>query len=197
MAGIMAGSMASGQITARTGRYKIFPVIGTAPDDRRALLLFHQVASDTPLWQTDIYMAVIGLGLGCACRPLTLAVQNAVPARDMGVATSSVDLLPPDGRHAGVAVFLSLLFSTVGDKIANAFRTVSQTPAFQAALPTRRCWPTRRTSRCWRCCTAPAAARGGVLQDSSFIQRLDPRLAVPFRWASPTPWTWCSSSPRG
>ncbi|MFD2077476.1 drug resistance transporter, EmrB/QacA subfamily [Actinopolymorpha cephalotaxi] len=184
MAGIMTGSLSSGQITAKTGRYKIFPLIGTVLMTV-GLVLFHQVAWDTPLWQTDIYMAVVGLGLGLCMQTLTLAIQNAVPPRDMGVATSSSIFFRQMGGTLGTAVFLSLLFSTVGDKIANAFRTVSQTPAFQAAVHDPKVLADKANQPVLAMLHGSGGGGGagasGVLQDSSFIQRLDPRLAVPFR----------------
>ncbi|GAA4999994.1 MFS transporter [Actinopolymorpha pittospori] len=181
MGGIMLASLASGQITARTGRYKLFPLIGSVLMTG-GLLLFHQVKWDTPLWQTDIYMAIVGLGLGLCMQTITLAVQNAVPPRDMGVASSSSMFFRQMGGTLGTAVFLSLLFSTVGDKITEAFRTVAGTPDFQAAL--------RDPAVLADKANAPVLAlvhggggggTAGVLQDSSFIQHLDPRLAVPFQ----------------
>jgi len=77
--GIMTASVISGQITSRTGRYKIFPVIGTALMVV-GLLLLSRIGVDTPLWQVDVYMAVFGLGLGGCMQTLILAVQNAATA---------------------------------------------------------------------------------------------------------------------
>ena len=76
--GIMFGSILSGQIISRTGRYRMFPIIGSALL-AVSLFVFHYVAFDTPLWQTMIVMLVFGMGLGFNFQPLTLAVQNAVP----------------------------------------------------------------------------------------------------------------------
>ena len=113
-------------------------------------------------------------------QPLVLAVQNAVPVRDMGVATSSSLFFRQMGGTLGTAVFLSILFSTVGDNIAAAFRTAAQTPAFQAARRGPR-GPGRPGQRAR---ARPAAARSAAtlpsLDDSSFINNLDPRLARPF-----------------
>ena len=77
---------------------------------------------------------VFGIGLGFNMQPLTLAVQNAVPPKDMGVATSSATFFRQMGGTLGTAVFLSVLFSTVGGKILAAFEKSSTDPAFQAAL---------------------------------------------------------------
>ena len=81
------------------------------------------VTADIPLWQLDLMMALLGLGLGQCMQTLVLAVQNAVPARDMGVATSSTTFFRQMGGTLGTAIFLSIVFSTVGDKIADQIRT--------------------------------------------------------------------------
>src|SRR6478672_11910629 len=85
VAGIMSASLVAGQVTSRTGRYKIFPVIGSILLVI-GLLLLSTVGADTPLWQTDLYMVVFGSGLGLNMQTIVLAMQNAVDPRDMGVA---------------------------------------------------------------------------------------------------------------
>ncbi|MEU7485783.1 MFS transporter [Streptomyces sp. NPDC042319] len=182
MAGMMIASIVTGQITSKTGRYKIFPVIGTALMVA-ALLLFHfRVQWDTPLWQTMVYMVVFGLGLGSCMQTLVLAVQNAVPPGDMGVATASSTFFRQMGATAGTAIFLSLLFSTVGDKISSAFRAAVSTDGFQAALHD----PAVLRDPANKPVLEMFKGSGGggspsVLNDSSFIQHLDPRLAEPFK----------------
>ena len=81
------------------------------------LLLLTQVGADTPLWQTDIYMAVFGAGLGMNMQSIVLAMQNAVDPRDMGVATSSVTFFRQVGGSLGTAVFLSILFTSASSNI--------------------------------------------------------------------------------
>ena len=179
-AGIMAGSVVSGQVIARTGRYKKFPVAGIVLLVL-ALALLATIGVDTPLWQPLAMSALFGLGLGFNMQPLVLAVQNAVPPRDMGVATSSATFFRQMGGTLGTAVFLAILFSTVGEKILAAFRAESATPAFRAALrdPAVLADPVDAE-------VARAIARGpgtlpaGALDDTSFLDRLDPRLARPF-----------------
>jgi EmrB/QacA subfamily drug resistance transporter len=179
--GLMISSMLSGLITGRTGRYKIFPLLGTLLITAGALLFHYRVNADTPLWQVDVYMAVISLGLGNCMQTLTVAVQNAVPATQMGVATSTATFTRQMGGTIGVAVFLSILFSTVTDNITNAFRSIVPTPAFQAALhdPAVLANPDDKPVLALLQ-GAGGGNAGGALQDSSFIQRLDPRLARPF-----------------
>lgn len=182
MLGMIISSIAAGQVTSKTGRYKIFPIIGTVLMVA-AMLLFHfRVQWDTPLWQTMIYMLVFGLGLGCCMQTLVLAVQNAVPPKDMGVATASSTFFRQMGATAGTAIFLSVLFSNVGDKISSAFRTAAHTPQFQAALHDPAVLSNPANKPVIDMLKNPGAGGGpSVLSDSSFIQKLDPRLATPFK----------------
>ncbi len=187
VAGIMAGSISSGQIIARTGRYRIFPVVGSALLVI-GLFVFHYVGYDTPLWQTMLVMVVFGLGLGFNFQPLTLAVQNAVPAQQIGVATSTATFTRQMGGTIGTAVFLSILFSTVPEKIAAAFTAVAPTADFQAGVAAGLQAPAGTTDHTVATAIQQAAADGtvsttassGVLSDSSFLTALDPRLAKPF-----------------
>ncbi len=176
--GIMTGSIVSGQVISRTGRYRRFPIMGAALLMLSLLSLGLFVHQDTPLWQTMVIMVFFGLGLGFNFQPLTLAVQNAVPPRDIGVATSSATFTRQIGGTLGTAVFLSVLFSTVGDKIATAFQAASGTADFQAAL--RDPANSAVAAQLQAAGSGGAGAGGGVLQDSSFLNDLDPRLAKPF-----------------
>ncbi|GAA3430609.1 MFS transporter [Kutzneria kofuensis] len=176
---MMIASLGSGIITARTGRYKLFPVIGTVLIGAGALL-FYRLQWDTSLLEVDIYMAIFGIGLGLCMQTLTLATQNAVPPRDMGVATASATFFRSMGGTVGTAVFLSLLFSTVGDKIKDAFAAIVPTQAFQAAIHTPSVVQDPNNAPLFSALKGGNA--GGALQDSSFIQKLNPAiLAQPFQ----------------
>ncbi|HEY7102126.1 MAG TPA: MDR family MFS transporter [Mycobacteriales bacterium] len=169
--GIMAGSVISGQTISRTGRYKIFPIIGTGLMVV-GLFLFSLVGADTPLWKTALIMPIVGLGLGGNMQPIILAIQNAVSPREIGVATSSVTFFRQMGGTLGTAVFLSVLLSTLPGKIAHAFDTVRGTPEFQAAL----------AAHPEQAATLQAAGAGNTnLNDTSFISRLAPVIAHPFK----------------
>ncbi|MBY8884501.1 MFS transporter [Streptomyces sp. PTM05] len=183
MAGMMIASIVSGQITSKTGRYKIFPVIGTALMVVAMLLFSREVQWNTPLWQTMLYMLVFGAGLGLCMQTLVLAVQNAVPPRDMGVATASSTFFRQMGATAGTAIFLSVLFSTVGDKISSAFRSDVPTSWFQGALHDPSVVSNPANKPVLDMLKNPTGSGGSssVLSDSSFIQKLDPRLAEPFK----------------
>jgi EmrB/QacA subfamily drug resistance transporter len=173
--GIMSMSVFSGQMISRTGRYKIWPIIGLSlMIVGIAALSF--VGVDTPYWQTALIMVVIGWGLGGNMQPLTLAVQNAMPPRDMGVATASATFFRQMGGTLGTAVFLSILFSALGTQVADNFRAAAATPGFRAALadPAVAANPANGPIL--------AAVRGGgglSLDDSSFLTGADPVLARP------------------
>jgi hypothetical protein len=81
------------------------------------LLTMTRIGADTPLWQTDVYMAIFGLGLGMNMQTIVLAMQNSVDPRDMGVATSAVTFFRQVGGSLGTAIFLSILFSNAGSNI--------------------------------------------------------------------------------
>ena len=101
-------------------------------------------------------MVFLGLGLGQCMQPLTIIVQNAVPPREIGVATSSATFFRQLGGTLGVAVFLSLLFSTLGDNIKTAFSDAA--PGLQQAAAAGRSRTAPSTTRCWPGCRTPARA---------------------------------------
>ena len=177
--GIMTASIIAGQTTAHRGRYKIFPIIGTGLLIVGALLLSRLLVS-TPISTVGLYSAVFGMGLGLLFQPLVLAVQNAVPPKDMGTATSSSLFFRQMGGTAGTAVFLSILFSTVGQRIGDAFQVAAKTPDFQAAVadPAVAANPVNAAVLTALKTGNPS---GLSLDDSSFIGRLAPQLAAPFK----------------
>jgi EmrB/QacA subfamily drug resistance transporter len=104
MLGVLVTSIASGQLISRTGRYRKFPIIGTAVT-AVGLGLLSRLGVGTSTWEASLYMLVVGLGLGMTMQVLVLAVQNAVPQRVMGVATSGALLFRQVGGSIGVALF--------------------------------------------------------------------------------------------
>ncbi len=127
--GIMTAALTAGQFTSRTGRYKIFPVVGSALLVL-GLGLMTQIGADTPLWQTDIYMLIFGAGLGLNMQTIILAMQNAVEPRDMGVTTASATFFRQMGGTLGTAVFLSVLFTSAGSNITEQLaKSGKQLPA--------------------------------------------------------------------
>ena len=134
MAGLMIASIGSGQIVARTGKYAIFPLAGTATTAAGfGILAF--ITIDKPLWYLMVAMFVIGLGLGQLMQTLTMAAQAAAEARDIGVATSSATFFRQIGGTLGTAIMLSLLFSILPLNITNSLTDEQMvTEALDAAL---------------------------------------------------------------
>jgi EmrB/QacA subfamily drug resistance transporter len=168
--GIMAGSVASGQLIARTGRYRIFPIIGSTLM-AIALGLFALIGADTPLWKTMLIMVLMGLGLGGNMQPMITAVQNAVSPREIGVATSSVTFFRSMGGTLGTAIFLSVLFNVLPSKISTAYQAAQRTPEFQQALAAD---PSQAQ-------VLRQAQGGAALSDTSFLSRLSDVVAHPFK----------------
>ncbi|MCF4138111.1 MFS transporter [Streptomyces sp. Tue 6430] len=128
VAGLLLASTASGQIVSRTGRWKVFPVAGTAVTTV-GLLLLHQLDENSSTAEMSAFFFVFGLGLGLVMQVLVLIVQNAVSYEDLGVATSGATFFRSIGASFGVAVFGTLFTTRLGDKLADAFRGVDLPPA--------------------------------------------------------------------
>jgi EmrB/QacA subfamily drug resistance transporter len=132
--GLMISSIASGQIVSRTGKYRIFPVTGTAFTAVGYVFLTFLTA-DRPLWFLMVGMFLIGLGLGQLMQTLTLAAQNSVSPRDIGVATSAATFFRQIGGTMGTAVLLSVLFSLMPTNISGALQNETDLKsALNAAL---------------------------------------------------------------
>jgi EmrB/QacA subfamily drug resistance transporter len=177
--GIMGASIFSGQVISRTARYKKFPIIGSGLLVV-AMLALAQVGTGTSLGITMTVAFFFGVGLGFNMQPLVLAVQNAVPPQDMGVATSSATFFRQMGGTLGTAVFLSILFSSVGGKISSAFQAASGTADFQAALSDPKLAADPVDGPVVTAITSGAGLPKGALDDTSFLSKLDDRLAKPF-----------------
>jgi EmrB/QacA subfamily drug resistance transporter len=130
--GLMSASLVAGRLTSRTGHYKRFPVIGSVLMVI-GMGLLTLTGAGTSLVQTDLCMAVFGIGLGLNMQSLVLAMQNSVDAKDMGVASAASTFFRSVGGTLGTAIFLSILFSLAGTKIADQYTRAAQNPAFQAA----------------------------------------------------------------
>ncbi|WP_055489816.1 MFS transporter [Streptomyces sp. TP-A0356] len=119
VAGMLLSSTASGQIVSRTGRWKVFPIAGTAVTTI-GLLLLHRLDEHSSTARMSGYFFVFGLGLGLVMQVLVLIVQNAVPYGDLGVATSGATFFRSIGASFGVAVFGTIFASRLGAKLTTA-----------------------------------------------------------------------------
>ncbi|HLL50582.1 MAG TPA: MDR family MFS transporter [Thermomicrobiales bacterium] len=106
--GILTTSIVSGRLISRTGRYKIFPILGAAILVM-ALLLLSRLRLDTPFWQVALFELAFGAGLGMTMQTIVTAVQNAVEYRDLGSATSATTFFRQMGGTIGAAVFGAFL----------------------------------------------------------------------------------------
>ncbi|CAM5546274.1 MFS transporter OS=Streptomyces rimosus subsp. rimosus (strain ATCC / DSM 40260 / JCM 4667 /NRRL 2234) OX=1265868 GN=SRIM_016640 PE=4 SV=1 [Streptomyces rimosus subsp. rimosus] len=107
VAGLLGTSMLSGVVVSRTGRYRVFPIIGTGVMVL-GLYLMSTMGADTGVWLESLYMFVLGLGIGLAMQVLTIAVQNTVNYHELGSATSGVTFFRTLGSSFGTAVFGTL-----------------------------------------------------------------------------------------
>ncbi len=110
MGGLVITSIASGRLISRTGRYKLFPIAGTAVMTV-GLALLSRLDVTTSAAAADAYLFVLGLGLGLVMQVLVLAVQNAVDYSVLGAATSGVTLARGIGGSIGAAVFGTIFTS--------------------------------------------------------------------------------------
>ncbi|NWF27546.1 DHA2 family efflux MFS transporter permease subunit [Streptomyces sp. PKU-EA00015] len=117
--GMLVTSTASGQIVSRTGRWKVFPVAGTAVT-ALGLVLLHQLKESSSTWQMSATFFVFGAGLGLVMQVLVIVVQNAVSYEDLGVATSGATFFRSIGASFGVAVFGTIFTNRLEDKLADA-----------------------------------------------------------------------------
>ncbi|MDL9938590.1 MDR family MFS transporter [Gordonia sp. ABSL1-1] len=131
--GMMSASIVSGQLIAKTGRYKIFPIIGSVLIAVMTFLL-HTVGIETPVAVVMLYAFGLGFGLGNLMQPLVLALQNVLPPKDMGLSTGTATFFRQIGGTLGVAVFFSLLFSLMGPNIKDEMTSAAQTPEFRTAV---------------------------------------------------------------
>ncbi|MGJ5898092.1 MDR family MFS transporter [Streptomyces niveiscabiei] len=111
---MLVTSMVAGRITTSTGRYKVFPVAGSVLMIA-GLYLLSTMDTGTSRFTSGVYMAVVGLGMGCLMQITMLVAQNSVEMKDMGVASSSATLFRTLGSSFGVAIMGALFNNRVQD----------------------------------------------------------------------------------
>lgn len=131
--GMMISSIGTGQLIARFGKYKRFIATGLALTALSILALI-TLQADTPYWHQAVIMSFAGLGLGMIMPVLTLAVQNEFEQKDLGAATSSVQLFRGLGSTVGTAIFSGILTTGIMAAIGNPenipyIQTLKSSPA--------------------------------------------------------------------
>ena len=127
MAGMLITSVVGGQIVSKTGRYRAFPIVGTAIMTV-GLFLLSRLTVETSTFTASLYMFVTGFGIGLVMQVLVVAVQNAVDYEDLGVATSGNSLLRSVGSSVGTAVVGTIFATQLTSHLASAFTGASTGP---------------------------------------------------------------------
>jgi EmrB/QacA subfamily drug resistance transporter len=138
MGGTLVTSILAGQIVSRTGRYKIFPIIGTTMVTL-SLFLISRMTMETSIFTASLYMLLLGLGLGFVMQVLIIAVQNVVDYHDLGVATSNAILFRFIGGSLGTSLLGAVLATQLNknitpESVASSLHTVFLVAAAVASL---------------------------------------------------------------
>ena len=132
MAGLLVVSIGSGQFISRTGKYRVFPIVGTGLMTI-GLVLLSRLGVGTSSVLASLYMVVLGMGLGGVMQVLVLVVQNAVPHRELGVATSAATFFRSIGGSFGTAVFGAIFANVLVGDLASRLHGQRLPPHFSAA----------------------------------------------------------------
>ncbi|RII16970.1 Multidrug resistance protein 3 [Streptomyces sp. YIM 130001] len=130
--GLLLSTTTSGQIVSRTGRWKVFPILGTAVT-ALGLLLLHQLTEHSSTLEMSAFLFVFGLGLGLVMQVLVLIVQNAVSYEDLGVATSGATFFRSIGSAFGVAIFGTIFANRLDGALTDALAGQNLPPGVTAA----------------------------------------------------------------
>jgi len=133
MAGLLSASITSGRIITRTGRYRLFPILGMAVASV-GLFLLSTLDVGSSRWESGIYMFVLGAGIGLVMQVMVLATQNEAPIADLGVATSTVTFFRTIGGSVGVSIFGAVFTSRLTHLLGGAVPE-NLTPAAIKQLP--------------------------------------------------------------
>jgi DNA-binding MarR family transcriptional regulator len=132
MVGLLTTSIVSGRLVSRWGRYRIFPIIGTATMTVGLYLLSH-LGVTTSVWLSSLYMLVLGAGIGASLQVLVVAVQNAVSYADLGAATGGTTFFRSIGGSFGTATFGAVFSNVLAGDLATALHGLGLPPGVTAA----------------------------------------------------------------
>ncbi|MCZ4552056.1 MDR family MFS transporter [Gordonia rubripertincta] len=185
--GLMSASIISGQLISRTGHYRIYPVVGSVLLTVSTFLL-HLMSVDTPVSLVMVMAFGLGFGLGNMLQPLTLALQNVLPPKDMGVSTASATFFRQIGGTLGVAVFFSVLFSLMGPNITDGLKDEASSPQFRQAVAQAVQSSDAQVSAFGKGLAAaaqnpgaPGGQAGSVMDDTSVIAKLPEPISRPIK----------------
>jgi hypothetical protein len=132
MAGLLVVSIGSGRVISKTGKYRFFPIAGTAAMTL-GLYLLSLMGVGSSTWQDALYMLVLGMGIGGVMQVLVIIVQNGVPHSELGVATSGATFFRSIGGSFGTAIFGAIFANVLVGDLARHLRGVSLPRGFSSA----------------------------------------------------------------
>jgi EmrB/QacA subfamily drug resistance transporter len=128
MVGLIGTSILSGAAITKTGRYRLYPILGTIITGI-AMVCMTTLAASTPIWLICVYLFVFGAGLGLIMQVVVLVVQNAVPAAQIGTATSTNNYFREVGAALGTAVFGTLFTTRLTENLTDVFTKAGASPS--------------------------------------------------------------------
>ena len=132
MVGLLATSITTGRLVTRWGRYRVFPICGTAVMTLGLYLLSH-LGVTTSYWLISLYMLILGAGIGASLQVLVVAVQNAVSYEDLGAATGGVTFFRSIGGSFGTAIFGAVFSNVLAGNLVTALHGLSLPHGLTAA----------------------------------------------------------------
>ncbi|HEY5152616.1 MAG TPA: MDR family MFS transporter [Candidatus Saccharimonadales bacterium] len=133
--GLLASMITSGRMMTRSGRYRIFPIVGTLILTF-GLWLFSHITLTTNEWIIGVWMVVVGIGLGCFMQVMTLAVQNSVERAHLGTATSTATFFRSLGSSFGGAIFGAILTSRLAYHLSQLLPDKAAGPSLTKSIQT-------------------------------------------------------------
>ncbi|MDL2078621.1 MDR family MFS transporter [Streptomyces sp. GXMU-J15] len=134
--GLLIASVFSGNVVSKTGKYRLFPVVGSLVM-AVGLYLMSLMGPSTGAWRESLYMFVLGTGIGLCMQVLTIAVQNTVDYADLGTATSGVTFFRTLGSSFGTAVFGTIYTNSLAPNLRQGIAEASQVPGADPAVVAR------------------------------------------------------------
>ncbi|MEV5850242.1 MDR family MFS transporter [Streptomyces sp. NPDC051985] len=131
--GLLIASIFSGNVVSRTGRYRIFPIVGSLVMGA-GLYLMSLMGPGTGVWLESLYMFVLGTGIGLSMQVLTIAVQNTVDYADLGTATSGVTFFRTLGSSFGTAVFGTIYTNALKPNLADGITAATKASVLGPAV---------------------------------------------------------------
>lgn len=134
MGGIVIASVVSGQLVSRTGRYRVYPLVGAAVSSV-GMWLLSLLDTGTSALEYGLWQAVLGIGIGLVMSILVLAVQNSVRPSDLGTATSAHNYFRQIGGSVGAAIFGTLFAGRLADALAVRLPSGADLPDPESITP--------------------------------------------------------------